>query len=392
MSNSYPPLDAVRKHLRIKWYRSKVEPSVLREMTVRSNMKGLAQALGHLVLYLATGALTFWLWSRQIWLGFAAAMFLHGTVSSFLRGISTHELAHGTVFRTKWLNKAFLYLFSLLNWWNHFDYAMSHTYHHRYTLHPDGDREVLLPLKPVPGPIAVLQLLTVNLFTPPGRTFSSGGLFPTIGRNLRAALGMRDNSRAPSSDWLRALHADQPRERRKSAWWSRASILFHGAVVVTGVLTGYWVLPIVITVAPFTASAALYLVGLPQHCGLKGNEPDFRKCARSVKLGPILEFLYWRMNWHAEHHMYAAVPFYNLKKLSRVVASDMPAPRSLGGAWREMRETWKLQQRDPSYQFNLPLPPSATVQGLMQAETSGPAESPDAELEKSMGELAPDGL
>jgi len=72
-------------------------------------------------------------------------LFTHGTIGSFFTGVAPHELGHGTVFRTKWLNKLFLYLYSLLSWWDPFDYAMSHTYHHRYTLHPEGDREVLLP-------------------------------------------------------------------------------------------------------------------------------------------------------------------------------------------------------------------------------------------------------
>ena len=80
---------------------------------------------------------------------------------------SPHELGHGTVFKNKWLNKLFLYLFSLLSWWNPFDYASSHTYHHRYTLHPEGDRENLLPLHPKVGKTFLLQLFTINLFTLP---------------------------------------------------------------------------------------------------------------------------------------------------------------------------------------------------------------------------------
>ena len=54
--------------------------------------------------------------------------------------------------------------------------------------------------------------------------------------------------------------------------------------------------------------------------------PDFRKSVRSMTLIPILEFLYWRMNWHLEHHMYAGVPCYNLKKLYHEVEHDMPEP------------------------------------------------------------------
>ena len=72
----------------------------------------------------------------------------------------------------------------------------------------------------------------------------------------------------------------------------------------------------------------------------------------------------------------------SLDALSRVIASDMPEPRTLWSAWREMGETWRLQQADPAYQFNTPLPATATRFG---------ADAPD-ELESSIGELAPDGL
>ena len=101
-----------------------------------------------------------------------------------------------------------------------------------------------------------------------------------------------------------------------------------------------------------------------------------------MTLNPLLEFLYWRMNWHSEHHMYAGVPCYNLKKLSRVIAHDMPEPRTLRSAWREMGETWRRQETDPAYQFDTPLPATAT-----RIRTDAPDE-----LESSIGELAPDGL
>ena len=70
------------------------------------------------------------------------------------------------------------------------------------------------------------------------------------------------------------------------------------------------------------------------HCGLRSDVADFRKCARSITLDPISEFLYWRMNWHLEHHMFAGVPCYNLKKLHKAVADDMPKVRTFFGAWK----------------------------------------------------------
>ena len=80
---------------------------------------------------------------------------------------------------------------------------------------------------------------------------------------------------------------------------------------------------------------------------------------RTITLDPVSQFLYWHMNWHLEHHMYAAAPCYNLQELHRAVAHDMPEPRTLIGAWKEMRETWKRQQNDPNYAYDTPVPSSA---------------------------------
>jgi fatty acid desaturase len=140
---SYQPLVEVRKNLRVAWYRCPIEHQKLRELSKRSDWQGWFQAGGHLALFIFTGAFTYFFWSQQAWLGFFIALFAHGTVGSFFVGIAPHELGHGTVFRSKKLNKFFMYLFSLLSWWDPIDYASSHTYHHRYTLHPEGDLKKL---------------------------------------------------------------------------------------------------------------------------------------------------------------------------------------------------------------------------------------------------------
>jgi len=379
---SYQPLTEVRKTLRVDWYRCPIEHAKLRELSKRSDLQGWFQAGGHLALFAVTGSLVYLFWAQQIWLAFLIALFVHGTVGSFFTGIAPHELGHGTVFRTKRLNKIFLYLFSLLSWWDPFDYASSHTYHHRYTLHPEGDRENLLPLEPTVGSTFLLQMFTVNLLTQRGRIFGKGGLISTIFVTILGAFGIVGSPDVPINEWLRALHSDQPEEYRKSIWWSRILLLFHGSVVVISIVTGLWVIPLIITFFPFIGNWGVYFVGLPQHCGLRENVPDFRKSTRSMTLNPLAEFLYWRMNWHIEHHMYAGVPCYNLKKLHKELAADMPAPRTLIGAWREMREIWQKQKIDPSYQFDTPLPPTAK---------SARTDIPD-DLESSIGELAPDGL
>ena len=57
-----------------------------------------------------------------------------------------------------------------------------------------------------------------------------------------------------------------------------------------------------------------------------------------------------------QHHMFANVPCYNLKSLHAEIAHDMPTPRTLVGAWKEMRTTWLKQQEDPSYEYDTPIP------------------------------------
>ena len=382
MSQSYPSLAEVRKSLRVKWYRCPIDRERLRTLSRRSDLAGWSQAGGHLALFAGTGTLVYLFWLWESWILLAVALWFHGTVGSFFSGVAPHELGHGTVFRTPWLNKAFLYLFSLVSWWDPFDYASSHTYHHRYTLYPEADRENLLPLEPSLRPTLLLQLFTVNVLTKPGRTFGKGGLLWTIAMTIQSALGKAGPAEIPSREWLQAVHADQPKEHRRSIWWSRLLLLFHTTVVAVSIVAGQWVVPLLVTFASFIANWGTYFTGLPQHCGLRENVPDFRKNTRSMKLDPLLEFLYWRMNWHTEHHMYAAVPCYSLKKLAREVAADMPEPRTLRGAWREMRTTWRRQQTDPGYQFDTPLPATA-------GQT--PVDVVD-ELQSSIGELAPEGL
>lgn len=387
--STYQPLSEVRETLKVKWYRTKIDHNKLKELSMRSDTQAWFQAGGHLALYLLTASLVFTFWSQQLWGAFLIALFFHGTVATFFGGVAPHELGHGSVFQTKWLNTFFLYLFSLLSWWDPFDYASSHTYHHRYTLHPEGDRENLLPLEPSLRSTFMLQLFTVNLLTQRGRVFGKGGLLSTIWLTFLAAFGRVGDLDVPINEWIQSLHDDQPDEYRKSIWWSRLLLVFHGAVTVISLLTGYWVFILIIPVAPFIANWLGYFVGLPQHCGLMENIPDFRKSVRSMELTPIAEFLYWRMNWHTEHHMYAGVPCYNLKKLHQEIAWDMPQPRTLRSAWREMREIWQRQKVDPTYTFDTPLPPTAK-----QGYTAGaqPVDIVADELEASIGDIAPKGL
>ena len=387
---SYQQLSEVRKTLRVDWYRCPTKPGRLRELSRRSDRQGWMQAGGHFGLFLLTGAFVLGFWIAESWLLFLIALFAHGTITSFFSGTAPHELGSRHRLQNQMAQQSLPLSVQLDRLVGSFDYASSHTYHHRYTLHPEGDRENLLPLEPSLASSFMLQIFTINLLTQRGRTFGKGGLISTLMITALGAVGLVPaDERAPINEWLSALHRDQPDQHRKSIRWSRLLLAFHGGVLIVAIATGFWVLPLLFSFPVFIANWLSYFVGLTQHCGLREDTPDFRKNTRSVKLNPLFSFLYWRMNWHIEHHMYAGVPCYNLKPLYQEIKQDMPEARTLLGAWREMRMVWDRQKTEPDYQYDTPLPPTANPEPKS-------ADSPDAqvatELEKSIGELAPAGL
>ncbi len=365
------PMSEIRKELRIKWYRCPIDPTVLRELSKPSDLQGFQMALGHLGLWLLTGALSFYFAVEQLWLGFLLTIFLHGTVGTFFSA-PHHELCHGTVFKTKRLNEIFLRIFSTLGLQNFHIYKMSHSYHHRFTLHRIADKEVVLPKTPSLRFLYLLQLFTFNITG----GFESRGLFPTMRGLFRVAA---DRMEQPYNEWGTELYAEFPEERLKAVHWARYLIAVHLSFAVFAVLIGYPILILIVSLHPFIGNWLRYFVGAPMHCGLRSDVSDFRKCVRTITLDPISEFLYWHMNWHLEHHMFAAVPCYNLKKLYEAVAEDMPKPRTLISSWQEMLEVVKQQEADPAYEFDTPVPPQRTRREKEQ----------QLELEASIGDLAP---
>ena len=367
MSTTYPPLSEVRKRFKVDWYRCPVEPARLRDLTKKSDLKGFLQSIGHLALIVGLGTLTVVLFEQQRWVAAAISLWLHGTVYSFVPGLVTHELSHGTVFKTKWMNGLFLRIYSSIAWVSFHQYMRSHTFHHVYTLFPEGDREVELPADPT-----LRFFAYVRLFTFDWRGFPRV-LWGTI--VLAFTAKFRGHFK---QEWSEAIFPDEDKKgRRAASHFALFTLLLHLAVLATSIITGIWSLSIVFSLGSFTAPWWKHFIGYTMHTGLRDNVADFRKCCRTIKLDPFSRFLYWNMNFHTEHHMYGAVPCYNLGKLSKEIAWDMPRPRTLRQAWREMFDTFERQKSDPSYQFDTPVPEH-------KEHTDG------GDLGASLGNLAPE--
>jgi fatty acid desaturase len=333
-----------RPDIKVNWYRVRIDKETLRGLTQRSDWKGLLQTVGFLVLLILSGAAAFYAWRHLSVPVFCVVLFLHGTFFAFTNN-AFHELVHGTVFRSKYLNAIFLRIFSFLAWKSHVAFYASHMRHHSYTLHPPDDSEVVLPLH-----LTLREFLLEAVVEPLG-------MFQVIGDTIRISVG------ALRGDWELTLFPKSNVEgRRRLIRWARITLLGHIAILTFSAITGQWLVALLISGARFYGGGLHYLCNKMQHVGLQDKVTDFRLCCRTVELNPFLQFLYFHMNYHTEHHMYAAVPCYNLGRLHRAIAHEMP-PISHGliPAWREIVYILKRQQQEPDYQHVYPLPlPSAS--------------------------------
>ena len=137
-------MEMTKNQRKINWYRCPLPRETLNALNQRSDFWGLLQTLGHLGLLAATGAGAWYAAEHLALPWLLLILFFHGTFYAFLLN-GFHELCHSTVFKSKFLNYFFLRLFSFLGGYNHIHFWTSHAEHHKYTLHPPDDLEVVLP-------------------------------------------------------------------------------------------------------------------------------------------------------------------------------------------------------------------------------------------------------
>ena len=94
------------------WYTCDIDRKELKALMGRSDAKGLVRFGGLIALTVAAGVLAY-LSLGTAWV--VPAFLLYGTVFAF-SGAANHELNHGTVFRTRWLNRTAHWIVCFMAW------------------------------------------------------------------------------------------------------------------------------------------------------------------------------------------------------------------------------------------------------------------------------------
>ena len=360
-----------KKGGKITWYRAPVDRAAMAELVQRSDFRGYCQALGHLGLWVLTGTLAYlaflqisaatWYWVVPLLL---LALFAHGTTGSFLGGAACHELGHMTVFKSRKTSQVFLRIFAFLGWWDHVWFKPSHIKHHQLTVHHDYDGEVVLPLK----------------FTFADWQFWSG-LFawnPKMTWNLLVVYVKRATGKMDNEWYAFLMPEDNTDVRNKHRNWARIHLVGHAILAAAFILSGNWILVVIVNLGSQYVGWLAFLCGTPQHYGMQADVPDHRLCCRTYITRGLPAFLYWNMQYHVEHHMYPGVPFFNLPKLRSMIEHDLPsAPVGLRATWRELLEIHRRTRDAPDYFFVPELPANAesgtAEDGELEREAAGAA-------------------
>lgn len=213
----------------------------------------------------------------------------------------------------------------------------SHSRHHTDTIIVGRDPEIVAPRPPD------FLALALNLLNLKGGTLELAGVV----RNACGRLGAEEATFIPEME--------RPKVFREARIW----LAIYAAVIATALATGSF-LPLMLVGLPSFYGAWFHLfTGLTQHVGLAEDVLDHRLNSRTVRMNPVLRFLYWNMNYHVEHHMFPMVPYHALPRLHAEMRDELPyVYPSVWSAYREIIPTLWRQRREPTYFIRRELPPA----------------------------------
>ena len=260
-------------------------------------------------VYLSMGSA--WLWP---------AMFVYGTVLSLPAYAMSHESAHGTAFRTRWLNELVFWVTSLIYLEEPLHRRYTHTNHHTYTWHVGKDSQMPFDI-PVTLRVWLLEMSAAAL-----TWFHLVTLMRLVGGRYTEVM-----------KWV-IPENEFPRIRRNAC----AFLAIYVALGIAIALGAHWLLWYFV-IPLFLGRIAVVAFGLIQHVEMAENADSIVDSTRSFRTNALASFLYLNMENHIEHHLYPQVPFYSLPGLRDAIADQLPEPDP--GFWRTNLEALSVAIR-----------------------------------------------
>ena len=237
---------------------------------------------------------TWWMWP---------AMCVHGVVLSVPAYAISHETAHGTAFRSHWLNETVLWIGSLIYMEEPLHRRYTHTNHHTFTWHVGKDSQM-----PFDTPMTLARWLA---------EISGFALM-----RFQATVMLRLVSGRYCDVMRMVAPDDELRKMSRNAWVFLAVCAAIGVAIALGVHWPAWFL----VLPRLLGTPIMLLFTLIQHVEMAENAPSIVQSTRSFRTGRLGRFLYMNMNNHVEHHLFPQVPFFALPALREAIASQVPAP------------------------------------------------------------------
>ena len=278
----------------------------LKSLARRSDRPGLVfLALWALAMGLGGALVWFTLDTLYVW----PAMFVYGVVLTVPAYSLSHETAHGTAFRTRWLNETVFWVTSLLYGEEPLHRRYTHTNHHTLTWYVGLDSQM-----PFDTPLDLR-----------GWLYDISGL--SVHRFQLRVLWQLATRRYTALMREVAPEAELPKMTRNARCFALV-YLGIAALIAAGHAWPLWfyVLPRLI------GGPIMLMFNIIQHAEMQENSPSIIDSTRTFCTNRVGRFLYLNMNHHVEHHLYPQVPFYSLPELHAAVADQTPRPDP--GFWR----------------------------------------------------------
>ena len=319
------------------WYKTKVDRKELKKLYKRSDLAGFKHIFIFFSFLILLGTLCInsygsW-WFILFYLCYCT---LWGGADAIW-----HECGHGTAFKTRIYNDIFYQIASFMNNFEPVRWRWSHSLHHSYTASIDPhDFEV-------EGSIfwAPKNLFNFFIVFVPGISliFFHKSLHKAI---IWPALGLA----------TRVMKECIPDDKKKDCINSSRLFVALWLVIIFCSIILNSLLPILLFLLPKCFASLNMVWGLTQHMGLKEGIKDHRFSTRSIRLNPIFSFIYWKMEYHIEHHMFPLVPSHNLPKLLKLIKHELPKPQTLFQAYKEIIPAVIKKAKDPKYFIPVKIP------------------------------------